>query len=241
MTKVFFMEVKKLINDFYDSKLSKFLLNNYLQYLYVQMEIFDSILSHCGYEMEQYANERNKIMPKREMQLRILIAYCTKRLVILETGSIVFSEFDTLTKNILKMIYVDEKTWDCVQSELKISKSTMSRYRTKALNKILESLKRIGAVDSFEELFGYFNIEKEEKLFLLANERMQHKNFFADLNIYLDYESDIKRDVKKRHSDYKKRGKGVFLYEWLFDKYNIAEINEKCDFFNEDEEEEEDN
>ena len=51
-----------------------------------------------------------------------------------------YTELNKRTRDILKELYLNMKTWECVQSELQISRTTVSRHRNKAIKEFKKVL-----------------------------------------------------------------------------------------------------
>lgn len=111
-------------------------LNSRERYCYNELNRYRNLIKLAGDERLLNEESDYTISTKRENLLINEIREIESKREKLEKLRSEFHDFGELTQNILTSLYIENKTWDCVQAELGISKSTISRYRKKVIKKL---------------------------------------------------------------------------------------------------------
>lgn len=178
---------------------AKQILQKYLTELYEQIRIYDKIFNHNKQNNRKEWIKGNKILTKNEEIILKHIAHNLKKLNIINEGRWIYNNLEKETRLILEYIYSKNYTWEGVQLELGVSKSTISRKRSLAEEVMINRYIKKGLIKNEKELEFYFafcddeieaDIGKSNKELQKFLSKMDSKYDSSD-NPMIYYENDI--------------------------------------------------
>lgn len=178
-------------------------LKEYLTELYEQAREYNKIFEDNLDKPNNQMVITDGILSKQNQVILKHISYNIKKVNLINEGRWIYSNFDNETKKILKLIYSSNFTWEGVQLELGISKSTISRKRALAEEEIVKHYLKEGLIEKEEELDFYFGHAPIDIKVDISSANKELKKFLDKMNDKYNNDEDAmvyyKQDINNKN------------------------------------------